>query len=128
MTAIELTVRFAKLKNDDLDWWMKTVEAMVPKAKQKLAIFDEAVSKLKTSGDLQGMATLEIESDERWVTRRKSVLRDSLKKDTELKGAARGRSTNKSGGTVRKRKITPTVGENQQKKSRLGMLGMSIPK
>jgi len=120
-TATMLMTRFAKLKNDDLDWWIRTVEAMVPKAKEKLAIFEEVVSKLKTSGDLQGIAVLGIESDERWITKRKSILRDSLKTVSQATNQAAVLEAKAKAGNERKRINSPTVEETKNKKARLGM-------
>ena len=111
-----MTVRFAKLRNEDLEWWMKTVEAMAPDARKKLEMFSEAVSNLKKNGDLQGVAALEIESDERWINKRKSVLADTLKRSRLAIEDGTGLPVK---AMMSDRGNSPTVGDSQIK--HLGM-------
>jgi hypothetical protein len=105
---------------------MDTLEKIIPQAKERLAMFTEVATSLRISGDLEGVELTEIESDERWMTKKKSVLLhtmkvfdDAIKKAKERpKGAIEHKKKNK-------RKGPPTVGkknEVRKKPRRLGML------
>jgi hypothetical protein len=124
-------VRFAKLKNDDMEWWMKTVEAMIPLAKERLKIFEVVATSLKENGDLSDVDQLEIECDERWITKKKSILIHSMKEfdDAIKKASERPAVATMFRDRINtiKRKKAPTVGENSpaNKKRTLGMRGLA---
>ena len=86
----------------------------MPDAKEKLEIFKEAVTKLRMDGDLRDVGPLDIECDERWINKRKSILMDSLQSD-------RQRSARAIDEPVRKRIESRTFGENPKKRARLGI-------
>jgi hypothetical protein len=128
-TMLTILYRFAKLKNDEFNWWMTTLEAIIPEAKERLTMFDEIANNLKTYGEIKDVERLTIECDERWITKKKSVLLHSLKEfdDAIRESSERATLTMAKQGKNNKKRSLPTVGEkdNSSKKPRsLGMLAL----
>ena len=114
--------RFAKLKNHEFSWWMTTLETILPMAKEKLTMFKDVAMSLKISGDLQGVEPVEIELDERWITKKRSILLHTME-DIDM---VIHTTTNQPTVTMRfdKRKDFPTVGNTIEPRKRQKSLGM----
>ena len=73
-------------------------------------MFEQVTCSLKRTGELCDIPLTTIESDDRWITKRKSILTHSFPESPRR-------------GDAMKRKEAPTVGENKNApKKRLGML------
>lgn len=115
----DLMSRFEKLKNDEFIWWMTTIERMLPLAKERLTILAEVATTLARSGDLGAVRLTEIESDARWITKKKNMIIHDMKVyDEAIKDTTRRPQD-------REKRGLPTVGkENGNKKRKLIALGM----
>jgi hypothetical protein len=88
---------------------MNALETLVPTAKERLKVFEDVASSLKKSGGIESVGLLEIEEDDRWVTKKKSILTHTLE---DL------------GAECRKRKDFPTVGGSLKRAKTLGMISL----
>ena len=90
-------------------------------AKEKLTMFKDVAMSLKISGDLQGVEPVEIERDERWITKKRSILLHTME-DMDMVI----HTTNQPIVTMRfdKRKDFPTVGNTIEPRKRQKSLGM----
>jgi hypothetical protein len=70
MMMTMLIYRFTKLKNEEFSWWMETIETILPKAKERLAIFHDATRSLKEHGEIiKEVELTTLERDPRWNER-----------------------------------------------------------
>jgi hypothetical protein len=99
---------------------MQTLELIVPTAKERLTIFNDVTKQLKESGALGDISQLAIESDERWVSKKKNILLHSMEPyDTAIAEVAKESMT-----LVTKKRKAPTVGNNLHPAKRSKELGM----
>ena len=121
-----LMARLEKLKNDEFEWLLATLDDTIPLAKERLKMFGAITDNLKRRGEIGDVPKVAIESDERWITKKKNILLHSMKDydDAVVKANERPRPAMATG--LGKRK-NPTVGESNpknKKPKRLGMRGI----
>jgi hypothetical protein len=96
---------------------MTMIDQMLPLAKERLAILEDVATTLARSGDLKEVRLTEIESDSRWITKRKNMIIHSMKvyDDAIAESATRPYKRN-----------APTIGGNGKsaKRPRASALGM----
>lgn len=121
----DIDCRFAKLKNQEFSWWMDMIEEIYPTAKERLTMFREVAIHLKEKGTLASVHTTAIESDERWVTKRKNILIHSMEHyDNAIRQATERPHILTA---TRGKRKAPTVGippDNMKRQKSLGMLRM----
>jgi len=127
--------RFAKLRDHEFSWWMGTLETILPDARRRLEMFEEITGSLKRSGDLCDISLTAIESDERWVTKKKSILTHSFDRPAEQPTVGKKKNPptvgkKKTSLAIGKKKNSLTVGEKEspKKRRRLGMLAGPMTK
>ena len=91
---------------------METLGTILPEAKPRLEIFEDVTRSLKISGELCDVPLVAIESDNRWITKKKSILTHSFD-DSPLQPSE-----------AIKRKDPPTVGGREIASKRMKRLGM----
>lgn len=104
---------------------MATIEQMLPSAKDRLATLKDVALTLAHSGNLTDVQLTDIESDGRWITKKKNMIIHSM----ETYDAAIRESAERPQISIHsnKRKL-PTVGKNSNQKRvkgpTLGMRGL----
>jgi hypothetical protein len=116
-------VRLEKLKNDEFEWLLATLDDTLPLAKERLTMFDAITDNLKRCGEIGDVAEVAIESDERWIKKRKNILLHSMKDYDDAVVQANERPRSATATRLGKRK-NPTVGESNPKKKKPKRLGM----
>ena len=103
---------------------MTTIEQMLPLAKERLTALEDVASTLAHSGNLTDVQLTEIESNERWITKKNMIIHSMEVYDS----AIRESSGRPQGPSHNNKRNPPTVGENSNckrpKGAALGMRGL----